>query len=97
MCSKDVYVRKALASKQSCRYLKKLNLMMAETTKILILIIYLECLIHRAEPQDVCPGLIINSNCDDNLRSTWNSKYIGQNIKEWITSVEISFFAKESE
>ena len=94
MCSKDVYVRKSLASKQSCRYLKKLNLMMAETTKILILIIYLECLIHRAEPQHVCPGLIINSNCDDSLRSTWNSKYIGQNIKEWIKSVEISFSPK---
>merc|ERR1712110_21506 len=27
-------------------------------------------------------------------RSTWNSKYIGQNIKEWIKSVEISFSPK---
>ena len=67
---------------------------MAKTTKLLILIISLECLIHRGEPQHVCPGLIINSNCDDNLRSTWNSKYIGQNIKEWIKSVEISFSPK---
>ena len=94
MFSKDVYGRKVVTSKQNSLYLKKSNLIMAKTCKILILTISLECLIHRAEPQHVCPGLIINSNCDDSLRSTWNSKYIGQSIKEWIKSVEISFSPK---
>ena len=94
MFSKDVYGRKVVISKQNSLYLKKSNLIMAKTCKVLILTISLECLIHRAEPQHVCPGLIINSNCDDSLRSTWNSKYIGQSIKEWIKSVEISFSPK---
>ena len=94
MVSRDVYGRKVDTSKQKSLYLRKSNLIMAITCKILIISISLECLIHRAEPKHVCPGLIINSNCDDNLRSTWNSKYIGQNIKEWIKSVEISFSPK---